>query len=176
MRLILACLLLAAAGGTWPASANDALAESVAQLRHVVGTWDVTTEFLDENGSVNRSVSGTYCFRWVVEDRVLMGESDLTSLGRTALLFYVNETAGIIEMVSVSHDGRLWVMNGPLGEETRYTQEFETSDGGMGRLRFTRFNVSPDRFESRMEYTNDGGETWRPGNHQVFVRQSSGGS
>ncbi len=39
-------------------------------------------------------------------------------------------------------------------------------------LRFTRFNVAADSFESRMEYTDDDGETWKPGNHQTFHRAS----
>ena len=39
------------------------------------------------------------------------------------------------------------------------------------RLRFTRYNVTPDRFESRMDYSTDGGATWTQGNHQVFVRR-----
>ena len=33
-------------------------------------------------------------------------------------------------------------------------------------LRFTRFNVKPNSFESKMEYTNDNGEIWKLGNHQ----------
>jgi len=42
------------------------------------------------------------------------------------------------------------------------------------RLRFTRYNVSQDRFESRMDYSTDGGATWTQGNHQVFVRRGNG--
>ena len=61
-------------------------------------------------------------------------------------------------------------MTGPLGGEERLSQEYPTVGGGEGRLRFTRFNVSPDSFESRMEYTEDGGQSWKPGNHQVFLR------
>jgi hypothetical protein len=61
-------------------------------------------------------------------------------------------------------------MTGPLGGETRQTQVFQTPKGDDMRLRFTRFNVTPDRFESRMERTSDGGKTWVPGNHQVFER------
>jgi hypothetical protein len=42
------------------------------------------------------------------------------------------------------------------------------------QLRFTRFNVTDDRFESRMEVSTDGGSSWRPGNHQVFKRAMPG--
>ncbi|NNE59391.1 MAG: hypothetical protein HKN35_00680, partial [Woeseia sp.] len=87
-------------------------------------------------------------------------------------LFYVNEGEKKVEMVSVGHDGKLWIMSGLLGEETRYTQEFEQPDGNKAQLRFTRYNVAPARFESRMEYTTDGGASWLPGNHQVFTRRA----
>lgn len=73
--------------------------------------------------------------------------------------------------VSVAADGELWIMTGALGGDTRYTQEFPTREGATGQLRFTRYNVSVDSFESKMEYTTDGRETWTPGNHQVFTRK-----
>ncbi len=44
-------------------------------------------------------------------------------------------------------------------------------DGSTIRLRFTRFNVTRDRFESKVEVSPEGGRTWAPGNHQVFVRR-----
>ena len=64
-------------------------------------------------------------------------------------------------------------MTGPLGSEERLSQVYATADGGKGQLRFTRFNIEDDRYESRMEYTDDGGKTWKPGNHQVFKRAAS---
>lgn len=170
-RLIAGCALLLG----WTALAAkdvDDITTAVAQLRHAHGQWQVTTEFLKPDGSVDRSVEGSYRFEWVVPDRVLSGRSDLPELERTsAILFYLREASGEIEMVSVGADGRLWVMTGPAGGETRTTPPFENSAGGQSRLRFTRFNVEPDRFESRMEYSSDGGTTWLPGNHQVFTRQ-----
>jgi len=67
-------------------------------------------------------------------------------------------------------DGYLWIMTGPLGGDHRLSREFETATGATQVLRLTRFNVSPDGFESRMEFTADGGRTWTPGNHQRFRR------
>jgi hypothetical protein len=64
-------------------------------------------------------------------------------------------------------------MTGPLGGDQRTSQEFATADG-RSRLRFTRYNASPTKFESKMEYTEDGGKSWKPGNHQIFRR--SGGA
>lgn len=148
-----------------------ALQLSVDQLRTAVGRWAVVTEFLNDDGSVAKSVSGTYDFSWVVPDRVVAGKSEIPELKQAAgILFYINEAKRQIEMVSVGADGHRWTMTGPLGREERLSQEYKTAEGGTGRLRFTRFNVSPDRFESRMEHTADGGATWKPGNHQVFRR------
>jgi len=84
----------------------------------------------------------------------------------------VSESRKKVEMASVGADGRLWVMTGALGEEVRTTQEFKTAKGGVGMLRFTRMRVERDSFESTMEYTEDGGKTWVPGNHQFFRRAS----
>jgi hypothetical protein len=105
---------------------------------------------------------------------VLSGYSDVPQKKqRSAILFYVNEKKKSIEMVSVGGDGKLWIMTGAVGDEVRSTQPFRTTDGKESQLRFTRYNVTPDRFESKMEYTLDGGKTWLPGNHQIFTRQRS---
>lgn len=152
-------------------SEPEGLDHSVEQLRTSVGRWDVVTDFLNEDGTVARSVSGTYTFDWVVPDRVVMGRSEIPELGQASgILFYISEAKGVIEMVSVGRDGNLWIMSGPLGGEVRMTQEYPTGDGGTGRLRFTRTNIQPDSFESRMEWTDDGGTTWKPGNRQRFTR------
>lgn len=172
-RFLARVTLLLAAGPLLAAEDPEEarLAEAVEQLRTAAGRWNVVTEFLDPDGSVARTVEGTYEFAWVVPDRVLTGTSDQPSLGqRSGLLFYVNEREMTLEMVSVGADGRLWVMKGPVGSETRYSQSFTSRDGVESRLRFTRFAVERDRFESRMEITRDGGKTWVPGNHQVFRR------
>jgi hypothetical protein len=47
-------------------------------------------------------------------------------------------------------------------------------DGSRMQLRYTRFNVTPDRFESRMEVSRDGGASWKPDHHQVFRRAQAG--
>ena len=156
------------------ATANDdaaALQNSVEQLRGSIGRWDVTTEFLNADGSAAKTVTGSYEFTWVIPDRVVSGKSAIPELAQvSAILFYVNEKQQVIEMVSVGADGRLWVMTGELGGEVRTTPEFKTASGGAGQLRFTRYSVAADSFESKMDYTEDGGETWLPGNHQVFRR------
>lgn len=150
------------------------LAHSEAQLADSVGLWAVTTEFLKPDGSVARAVEGTYEFVPVIPGRVVRGESHIPELDQTAaILFYVDTAEREIEMVSVAADGRLWVMTGPLGGEVRTTEPFETVDGGTGQLRFTRFNVAADSFESKMEYSDDGGQTWLPGNRQYFRRMAS---
>ncbi len=170
--LVGAILIQPAVGITQNGSENAALSASVEQLRNAAGEWSVVTEFLNEDGTVAKTVNGTYQFEWVVVDRVLSGRSDIPELKQSSgILFYINEKKKIIEMVSVGQDGHLWVMTGPLGEEVRCSQKYKTQDGGEAQLRFTRFNVSSDSFESRMEYTNDDGKSWKPGNHQIFRRK-----
>lgn len=154
------------------AAADTPFEASVNELRQVIGEWNVVTEEINPDGSIARTLDGTYTFEWLIPDRVVSGRAEAPAIDRvSALLFYVSDAQDHIEMVSVAADGRLWVMTGELGGDTRYTQTFETRDGGTGQLRFTRSNVSADSFESRMEYTTDGGETWTLGNHQVFSRK-----
>lgn len=171
MAVILVSGLTASLANAQPAL-NAALDRSVRQLQESHGAWNVTTEFLKPDGSVSKAAAGTYEFEWVITDRVLKGVSEIPELGnKSAILFYVNESKDLIEMVSVGKDGHLWVMTGPAGSEIRTTPDALMSDGSKMRLRFTRYNVTPDRFESKMEISTDGGATWMPGNHQVFRRK-----
>ena len=152
-------------------------ASAVEQLRSAVGLWDVQTTQFTDDGAVARVACGTYRFEWIVPDRVLAGRSDIPDWKEASgILFYVNERRSTIEMASVGADGRLWVMTGPAGGETRTTVPTPTGGGDGMQLRFTRFNVTADRFESRMERSLDGGLSWKPGNHQVFKRAAAGGS
>ena len=161
-HLALAALLgLACSVEAQEPAAASALRHSVEQLRSSIGRWETTTSYLNEDGSVARAVVGTYEFSWIVPDRVVTGKSEIPELGdASAILFYVSESAGHIEMVSVGRDGNLWIMTGPLGGEERRSQEFRTDAGATAQLRFTRFNVSAEAFESRM-------------NHQRFRRVPS---
>jgi hypothetical protein len=158
-----------------PAADSAAVRRGVQQLREHRGTWAVETEFLGGDGAVARRDSGSYIFDWALEDRVLAGRSSIPALRQgSGILLYVAPSRGVIEMVTVGADGMVWTMTGPLGGETRTTQPFRGQSGRETRLRFTRYNVTADAFESRMEYTEDDGRTWRPGNHQTFRRVRTG--
>lgn len=173
IRTLIAATVVSSCSAVYAQAPADsaALARSVEQLRAAAGRWDVVTDYLNDDGSVAQTVTGTYEFSWVVLDRVLIGRNEIPALNQASgILFYINEAKQKIEMVSVGGDGALWIMTGELGEEVRYTQEYPTQDGGTGQLRFTRYNVTRDSFESKMEWTDDGGNTWTPANHQVFRR------
>lgn len=174
-RFLAAALALsipAAAHAQAPDAVADNGSTSVAQLRHVIGDWDVVTTFYRDDGSVAAEAAGVYSFEWVLEDKIVKGMSTLPEWNvASGLLFYLRPSTSEIEMVSVGPDGQLWTMTGPIDSETRETPVVAMPDGSTLKLRFTRFNVSDDRFESRMERSKDGGETWVEGNHQVFVRR-----
>lgn len=174
--IALIALAPVAAAGSAPADSAARVAAGIAQLRSTIGAWDVTTEFMDDSGRVARTVEGGYRFDWVVTDRVVSGRSDIPELQQTSgILFYVRDRKMEIEMVSVGADGRLWVTTGPIEGEVRTTPDVATVGGGTMRLRFTRYAVTGDRFESKMEYSLDQGTSWKPGNHQVFRRAAGKG-
>lgn len=173
------CLLACALLGNGVAHAQESAAEpdaaqvspALAQLRHVFGEWDVTTTFFGEDGAAGAAHAGRYRFEWVIEDAVLQGVSDIPDLSlRSAIMFYLRPSANQIEMISVGQDGIPWTMTGDAGSEVRETPNRPMSDGSTLKLRFIRFNVEKDRFESRMERSLDGGKTWQRANHQVFTR------
>ena len=149
--------------------------QAVEQLRHVIGLWDVETDFIAADGTVQRTFVGQYRFGWVVPDRVVSGMSAIPELNQaSAILFFVRPSSNEIEMASVAADGHLWRMVGPDDSETRTTPNTPMADGSSMMLRFTRYDVQDDRFRSRMEISTDGGETWSLGNEQRFVRAESG--
>lgn len=151
------------------------VSSGLAEFRHIVGSWDVRTEFLNPDGSVARTVRGSYEFEWAIPDAILHGIARQPELGTaSALLLYLRPASGEVEMVSVDDQGVRWVMTGKDGTNVRSTEDRKMSDGSTMRLRFTRYNVEPDRFESKMEYSTDGGATWTQGNRQVFARRTSG--
>ncbi|WP_298021804.1 hypothetical protein [uncultured Parasphingopyxis sp.] len=170
-----ALLALAAPPAFAQQPAREPSAQAVEQLRHVIGTWDATTEFIGPDGTVTYTGEGQYRFEWVVPDRIVSGVSTIPALDQiSAILFFVRPGRGEIEMASVGGDGHLWRMIGPDDSETRTTPNTGMADGSTMMLRFTRSDVTPDSFRSRMEISTDGGETWRPGNRQRFTRAPAG--
>lgn len=151
--------------------APPALASAVQQLRQAVGQWEVTTTRYGANGIVAGIACGTWQFDWVVPDRVLAGRSSIPDWKQSAgILLYLNERRSTIEMASVGADGQLQVMAGPAGGDSRTTAAIALADGRRMLQRYTRYKVTTDRFESRIETSYDGGLNWKPGQHQLFVR------
>jgi hypothetical protein len=152
-------------------AAPPELSTAVKQLRQAAGRWNVTTTRYAENGAVAGVASGTWSFDWVVPDRVLSGKAVIPDWNQSeGMLFYLNERLITLEMAQVGADGQLVVMSGPAGTESRSTPVVALPDGRRMVQRHTRYRVSADRFESRMETSYDGGQSWKPGYHQLFVR------
>ncbi|RED16918.1 hypothetical protein [Parasphingopyxis lamellibrachiae] len=175
MRLLTLFAALLAVGAAplaaQPAPPPEPASVAVEQLRHAIGLWNVETDFVAADGSVARTLIGQYRFGWVVPDRVVSGMSTIPELNQaSAILFFVRPGRSEIEMASVGADGHLWRMIGPDDGETRTTPNTVMVDGSTLMLRFTRYDVTPDSFRSRMERSTDGGQTWSLGNRQRFVR------
>ena len=151
--------------------APPSLASAVQQLRQAAGHWNVTTTRYDEKGAVAAVASGTWHFEWIVPDRVLSGRAVIPDWQQTSgMLYYLNERRSTLEMATVGADGQLLVVAGPAGAESRTTPAVALPDGRRMVQRYTRYGIAADRFESRMETSYDGGLSWKPGLHQLFVR------
>ncbi len=166
---ILSFLVLPLAEGA--EMAPPSRASAVQQQRQAAGPWNVTTTRYGDNGAVAGVASGTWHFDWVVADRVLSGRAVIPDWKQTAgMLYYLNERRSTLEMASVGADGQLLVMSGPAGAETRTTAAVPLADGRQMLQRYTRYGVTTDRFEARIESSYDGGTSWKLGHHQLFVR------
>jgi hypothetical protein len=153
------------------ALAPPALDSAVEQLRQAAGRWNVTTTRFGDNGAVAAVATGTWSFDWVVPDRVLSGRAVIPDWSQSAgMLFYLNERMFTLEMAEVGADGQLVVMSGPAGTESRTTAAIAMPDGRRMVQRHTRYGVSADRFEAKVETSYDGGQSWKLGYHQLFVR------
>ncbi len=147
------------------------VAPAIEQLRHIVGHWEVETDFFGSDSEILGTYSGTYVFRWVVKDKIVSGHSQLPQLQqKNALLFFHRPETRELEMISVGLDGRPWRMIGPDDSEIRTTPNTTMPDGKQLILRFTRHSVKKDSFQSIMESSTDGGKTWQLGNRQRFRR------
>jgi hypothetical protein len=168
LRAILAGLLLAGLAGAAVAAEGD---DPAGMLRYMHGDWEVTTEFLNPDGSVASTVPGTYSLSWATEGRVLVGKNRSQDGTQTSgILFYLKKGDAELVMHTVGTDGHLWTLTGPVDGSGMMSEVTESRDGGTFRLRFTHFDREPDTFRSRMEYTTDDGATWVPGNRQSFRR------
>jgi hypothetical protein len=156
MRPLIAPALLAALLGPVAGSTAESLLDPLAFLAGHCWTTVI-------DGGRERD---THCYEWV-HDGMHLRDRHVVRGDKPE---YRGET-----LYAWNGDGHLWVMTGPINGETRTTPATPLADGRSMRLRFTRFNVQPDRFESRMEVSFDGGSSWMPGNHQVFTRGPSAG-
>ena len=152
-------------------TAPPVLATAVQQLRQAAGRWNVTTTRYAENGAVAAVATGTLNFDWVVPDRVLAGKlrhSRLEPVGRHALLperAHVHARDGAGRRRRAAHrDER------PRRDRDANDRADRMPDGRRMLQRHTRYGVTANRFEAKMEMSYDGGANWKPGYHQLFVR------
>ncbi|HET8692145.1 MAG TPA: hypothetical protein VFM30_08445 [Steroidobacteraceae bacterium] len=170
-RALIALSFLLLPGAAAQALDTPNLDTAVEQLRQAAGRWNVTTTRYADNGAVAAVATGTWSFDWVVPDRVLSGRSTIPDWNQSAgMLFYLNERVFTLEMAQVGADGQLVVMKGRVGTETRTTAPVALPDGRRVVQRHTRYGIGPDRFEAKMETSYDGGQNWKLGYHQLFVR------
>lgn len=145
--------------------------EARSRLDHIIGKWELKTEYLNRNGDVRRTVTGTEEARYVIENRVVeittvIPEQNLLS---KAWQFY-NTAEEKFYLTSVDANGDHWVLSGGLDAYVITSQPKKQANGRELIIRFTHTNIQTDSFEAIMETSIDGGESWWTRYRQYLTR------
>ncbi len=110
---IIMLLMVVVPGAGLAADAQVLPEEAAKRLEHIIGSWDCRWEYLDSEGKVKRTVTGTETARWAIEGRVVefdteVPDNDSVSRG---LMFYSFRDKRF-HITSVDQDGAHWHMSG----------------------------------------------------------------
>lgn len=170
-----AALLVVLLVGSVSAEAAEELdfAEARSRLTYLVGTWNATTEYLDDLGNVVRKVQGSHEANWAIDGTVVEVKASVPELEVvTRLQFFHNVSEDRFYMTSVDAQGDLWVLSGDLGAELVLTSAPKKQpDGKQLVVRLTHHDIGEDSFATLMEYTENKGKSWQTGFRQYLTRR-----
>lgn len=146
------------------------------RLDYLIGTWDSTTEILDDGGDVIRTDHSVDIIEPFIGTKVLLTTVVGSGPVRKTIRFYDQAERRYYE-IGVGELGDVWILTGGMDEYVTTSQVRAARDGTDVLVRFTHTNIQPDSFEALMEVSRDGGESWTPArSRQRMVRRTSGAS
>ena len=135
--------------------------EAQKRLNHIIGKWELKTEYLGRNGEVRRTVTGTEEARFIIDDKVVELTTTIPEQNQfsKAWQFY-NAAEEKFYLTSVDAKGDHWVLSGGLDEYVITSQPRTQANGRELTIRFTHTNIQENSFEAVMETSVDGGKSW----------------
>lgn len=149
--------------------------EAQKRLDHHIGKWKIKIDYLDANGKVVYSTTGTDEVRYIIDRRVVeMTTSipDLPSFSKGWMFYSIPEETFYV--TSVDREGQFWIMSGGLDEYVITSKPKRQPDGTEMMIRFTHSDIKEDSFEALMEYSKDAGKTWKARFKQYLTRHKDG--
>lgn len=145
--------------------------EAQKRLDHIIGKWELKTEYLDRNGEVRRTVTGTEEAAFLIEDKVVEITTTIPEQNQfsKAWQFY-NVAEEKFYLTSVDAKGDHWVLSGDLKEYTLTSLPTRQANGRELTIRFTHTNIRENSFEAVMETSIDGGKSWWTRYRQYLTR------
>ena len=145
--------------------------EAQNRLNHIIGKWELKTEYLGRNGEVRRTVSGREEAKFLIEDKVVEITTTIPEQNQfsKAWQFY-NVAEGKFYLTSVDAKGDHWVLSGGLEQYVITSQPKKQANGRELTIRFTHKNIQENSFEAVMETSIDGGESWWTRYRQYLTR------
>ncbi len=180
-----ACAILAQSDGPDLSVATDRgdhrdprAPEALTQLAFMIGDWQITSEYVLEDGSTMESTArmtgrhtlGGFAVQTeAVHSALANPDLDIFVASHT---FTVHPKSGKIVGIAINTLGNRKFNDGEfVGEDFVVIASGEMFGGGDYINRSRYYNITPNRFETRLETSEDGGETWRDGGYSsVFVR------
>jgi hypothetical protein len=164
------CLL--AVESATPISAQTPADIAQQRLDYLVGTWDSTTEFLDDQGRVVRTDRSVNLVEPFIGTQVLLTTVVGAESVRKTIRFFDRADERYYE-IGVGEAGDVWILSGGTDEYVTTSQERPAPGGRTVMVRFTHTNIRPNSFEAYMEVSRDGGETWtRANTRETLVRRT----
>ena len=169
IKLLSICFLLILSA--CPILAQSIPEEAQKRLNHIIGKWELKTEYLGRNGEVRRTVTGTEEAKFIIEDKVVELTTTIPEQNQfsKAWQFY-NTAEGKYYLTSVDAKGDHWVLSGGLDAYVITSLPKKQANGRELTIRFTHTNIQEDSFEAVMETSIDGGQSWWTRYRQYLTR------
>jgi hypothetical protein len=164
---------LIGAGHTAVTHADD-VPPALGELRFLIGQWEIDSKRYALDGPVIEENSGTAEFVWVLGGRRIQEQSS-TRLGGQPLevlnvyLFDPKNDRWEIARTDSIHDA-FGVRFGTWSDGKLVTFEKHPSPDSEVTRRWTLERIDDDRFTELLEFSRDGGKTWKRRNQAWYSR------